>query len=64
MSINPHRFGSRGTVQILDDDDDYDDVSSLIRTNHGAGRAPTRHNSEYRRSNRFAEDGYGDSDFA
>ena len=51
--------------ELLDEDVDGDaDISSMIRTSRGFGRAPTRNSGDYRRSNRFTEDGYGDSDFA
>lgn len=51
--------------QLLDDDIDGDsDIGNVIRSNRGAGRAPPHRTSDYRRSNRFTEDGYGDSDFS
>jgi hypothetical protein len=62
---NPFGYGQGLNAPLLDDDVDGDaDISSIIRTNRGAGRAPTRRMSDYRRSNRFTEDGYGDSDFS
>ena len=54
-----------GNTPLLDDDvDGDDDISTLLRTSRGAGRSPSRRMSDYRRSNRFTEDGYGDSDFS
>lgn len=53
------------TVTLLDDDVDGDaDVGFLIRSNRGGGLNSARHNSEYRRSNRYVEDGYGEHDFS
>ena len=50
---------------LLDDDIDGDsDIGNIIRTNRGGGQSPHRKMSDYRRSNRFTEDGYGDSDFS
>jgi len=57
--------GSWKNVSLLDEDVDGDaDIGSVIRTSRGFGRASSNNSSDYRRSNRFTEDGYGDSDFA
>ncbi|ARQ95251.1 hypothetical protein [Bradyrhizobium phage BDU-MI-1] len=52
-------------VALIEDDfDDVEDLGDLISTSRGERHVTRRHNGEYRRSNRFTEDGYGDLDFA
>jgi hypothetical protein len=52
-------------VTLLEDGfDDFDDIGDIISTSRGERRTPCRYGGDHRRSNRFAEDGYGDQDFA
>jgi hypothetical protein len=52
-------------VTLIEDDfDDLENLTDVISTNRGERRAPSRHGGEYRRSNRYTEDGYGELDFA
>ena len=64
MPANKSRGLGLWDADLLDEDvDGDDDVMSLIRTNRGQSRTMSRQTGEYRRSNRFVEDGYGDQDF-
>jgi len=63
MTRRPGDF-SWNTVTLLDDDFDEANVTELISTSRGERRSTPRRNGEYRRSNRFIEDGYGELDFA
>jgi hypothetical protein len=52
-------------VSLIEDDfDDVGDVGDVISTNRGERRSAPRRNGEYRRTNRYIEDGYGELDFA
>lgn len=52
-------------VTVIDEEyDEVGDIKNICRVNYGEGRAPSCNSGEYRRSNRFNEDGYGELDFA
>ena len=52
-------------VSLIEDDfDELDSINDILSTNRGERRAPSRHGGEYRRPNRYTEDGYGELDFA
>ncbi|TYO65441.1 hypothetical protein FXV83_16025 [Bradyrhizobium hipponense] len=50
--------------ELIDEDFDETAVSDVINTNRGERRSSPRRGGEYRRSNRYVEDGYGELDFA
>ncbi|SHH04006.1 hypothetical protein [Bradyrhizobium erythrophlei] len=59
------KYFQRGSVVLLDEDVDGEaDIGNLIRTSRGSNQSYPQHNSDYRRSNDFPEDGYGELDFA
>jgi hypothetical protein len=51
-------------VTLLDDDFDEASVNDIVNTSRGESRSTPRGSGEYRRSNRYVEDGYGELDFA
>jgi hypothetical protein len=51
-------------TELIDDDFDSTDFADVIGTSRGERQASPRRNGEYRRSNRYVEDGYGEADFA
>jgi hypothetical protein len=51
-------------AELLDDDFDDTSITEAINTSRGENRSTPRHSGEYRRSNRYVEDGYGELDFA
>jgi hypothetical protein len=51
-------------TELLDDDFDNANVGEVISTSRGERRSTPRPSGEYRRSNRYVEDGYGELDFA
>jgi hypothetical protein len=51
-------------TDLIDDDFDDTNVAEAINTSRGERRSTPRNNGEYRRSNRYVEDGYGELDFA
>jgi hypothetical protein len=52
-------------VSLIEDDfDELENVTDVISTSRGERRAPSRYGGEYRRTNRYTEDGYGELDFA
>jgi hypothetical protein len=51
-------------AELLDDDWDNTSISEAINTSRGESRSTPRGSGEYRRSNRYVEDGYGELDFA
>jgi hypothetical protein len=51
-------------TELIDDDFDETNVGDIITTNRGERRSSPRRTREYRRSNRYVEDGYGELDFA
>jgi hypothetical protein len=51
-------------VSLLDDDWDDAGVGDVLNTSRGERRSAPRNSGEYRRSNRYIEDGYGELDFA
>jgi hypothetical protein len=52
-------------VSLIEDDfDELENVTDVISTSRGERRAPSRYGGDYRRSNRYTEDGYGELDFA
>jgi hypothetical protein len=52
------------TFDLIDEDFDAASVSEVLTTSRGEHRSEPRRGGEYRRSNRFTEDGYGELDFA
>ncbi|WP_315729890.1 hypothetical protein [Bradyrhizobium sp. SZCCHNRI2010] len=56
------QYSRRGSVCLLEDLDQEDDIASLIRTTRGVSRSTPR-NSEHRRRS-HTEDGYDELDFA
>ncbi|MEH2517387.1 phage baseplate assembly protein W [Bradyrhizobium sp. AZCC 1610] len=62
MNQRPHRWQK---VSLIEDDfDQVESVGEVLSTSRGERRAPSRYGGEYRRSNRYTEDGYGELDFA
>lgn len=51
-------------TELIDDGFDDANVSDVVNTSRGERQAPSRCGGEYRRSNRYVEDGYGELDFA
>ncbi|WP_156928602.1 hypothetical protein [Bradyrhizobium sp. th.b2] len=50
--------------ELIDDEFDDTNVGDVLNTSRGERRAAPRSGGEYRRSNRYVEDGYGELDFA
>jgi hypothetical protein len=57
-------FGGDRFVSLIEEGFDDTNAGEAVDLNRGERRAPSRSSGEYRRSNRFTEDGYGELDFA
>jgi hypothetical protein len=51
-------------TELIDDDFDNANVGEVVSTSRGERRSSPHQSGEYRRSNRYVEDGYGELDFA
>jgi hypothetical protein len=51
-------------TDLIDDDFDETSVVDIVNTSRGERRSEARRGGDYRRPNRFVEDGYGELDFA
>jgi hypothetical protein len=51
-------------TDLIDEEFDDASVGEIINTSRGERRSSPRRSGEYRRSNRYTEDGYGELDFA
>lgn len=49
--------------ELIDEDFDEATIGEVINTSRGERRSMPRGSGEYRRSNRYVEDGYGEGDF-
>jgi len=50
--------------ELIDEDFDDTSIGDVVSTSRGERRASPRGAGEYRRPNRYVEDGYGELDFA
>jgi hypothetical protein len=51
-------------TELIDEEFDDAAIGDVITTSRGERRSTPRNSGEYRRSNRYVEDGYGEGDFA
>ena len=51
-------------AELIDEDFDDASIGDVINASRGERRSAPRNSGEYRRSNRYVEDGYGEGDFA
>ena len=51
-------------TELIDEDFDDASIGEIINTSRGERRSSPGRTGEYRRSNRYVEDGYGELDFA
>jgi hypothetical protein len=59
------KFKTVDVDELLDDGfDEGFSVGEILDTSRGERRSTPRHSGDYRRSNRYVEDGYGEGDFA
>jgi hypothetical protein len=51
-------------TELIEADFDETSIGEIVRTSRGERRSEPRRGGDYRRPNRFVEDGYGELDFA